>query len=157
MKSKHQVVWSSCHTLTLAWLSPVAGSIQFDARVMLMLGTTFGNPDNPGKSLKDIKASQNQRALKGTRGHSLGNTKEEQIQVCLVLKIFLLCQMLPALDMGRTWCEQVSMCAQYPCVNTHMRMWSPDADFKCLLQLSTFTAEMESLTDPGAPCLDHTG
>ena len=116
-----------------------------------MLGTTFGNPDHPGKSLIDIKASQNQRALKGTQGHSPGNTKEEQIQVSLVLEIFPLCQM------GRALCERVSMCALYPCVNTHLCMWSPDADFKSLLPLSTFTAEMESLTDPGAHCLDHTG
>lgn len=55
------------------WLSPVAGSIQYDAGVMLMLGTSFGNPGNPGhpgKLLIDIKASQNQRALKETQGHS---------------------------------------------------------------------------------------
>lgn len=138
----------------------MADSIQFHAGVMLMLGTTFGNPDHPGKSLIDIKASQNQRALKGTQGHSPGNTKEEQIQGSLGLKIFPLCQMLPALDTRRALCERVSMCALYPCVNTHLCMWSPDADFKCLLPLSTFAAEaaeMESLSDPGAHCSDHTG
>lgn len=66
--------------LDISMASPVADSIRFHAGVILMLGTTSGNPDNPGKLLINIKASQNQRALKGTQGHSLGNTKEEQIR-----------------------------------------------------------------------------
>lgn len=64
----------------------------------------------------DIKVSQKWgwgwgEDLKEIQGHPSGNTNEEQNELSLVLKIFLLCQMLLALDTGRALhvCA-VSMC-----------------------------------------------